>query len=162
MDEDSNRNQVETLKQEFELFWSSVKGQRKVVKKVEVGSELKSMFEANRRVSGSDLKDQVFEEEVLEEIKGKNGSLSPEHLRSIVQVLSRARNDINRKLESIHKEIETNSHKLDSLRLVGSGSMDTIRKLTELNEIGLELSKELSTIDDKLKVVRRPLLLNQP
>lgn len=73
----------------------------------------------------------------------------PELLKS----LSSQRNQINKKLESIKREIELSTAKVESLRLVGSDFSEIEEGIQELSNEGFRLSEDLSRLDEKLKQV---------
>jgi hypothetical protein len=82
---------------------------------------------------------------------GKLEVLNADQLHDITKALSQDRKRIHQKLESLHKELELNSVKLESLRLVGSEAEGTLKRITELNDIGQYLSEQLHKLDEKMK-----------
>lgn len=86
---------------------------------------------------------------------GRVQVLSLEQIRDITKALSKTRRLVNQKIETLTKEIELNSAKLDSLRLVGSSDEETVKRISELSDEGQALSQELARIDERLKLVRQ-------
>lgn len=119
---------VEGLKTEWNLFWETILGE------VEAGDEQES--------------EDAF-------ITGKLEQLSLEQVKSITKALSLDRKKLHQKLESLNKELESSSTRLESLALVSGNPEDSQSKISELNELGLKLSEELNKINDRLKLARR-------
>jgi hypothetical protein len=92
--------------------------------------------------------------EIEEELSGDIESLNPEKLKVLTKNLSSSRKNLNRKLEAITKEIESNSARLETLKLVGADHDETLRYIEELNEIGQGISQKLHGIDEVLKQCR--------
>lgn len=88
-------------------------------------------------------------------ITGKLETLSLDQLRELTRVLSQDRKKLNQKLESISKEIDLNSAKLESLRLVGGDTEETVERLNTLSDLGQKVSQELTLLDNKLKHTRK-------
>lgn len=88
-------------------------------------------------------------------ITGKLSMLSLEQIRDLTRVLSQDRKKLNQKLESLSKELDLNSAKLESMRLVGGDTEETIHKVNTLSDLGQKLSQELSVLDKKLKTTRQ-------
>jgi|GEM_PF-2148366 len=91
---------------------------------------------------------------IEEELNGHVDSLTPEKLKVLTKNLSSSRKNLNRKLEAITKEIDSNSARLETLKLVGADQDETLRYIEELNEIGQGLSQKLHEIDEILKQCR--------
>lgn len=85
---------------------------------------------------------------------GRIQVLSQEQIRDISQALSKSRRLVNQKIEALNKEIELNSAKLESLRLVGGSEEETLKRIHELSDQGQALSQELAKIDERLKLIR--------
>jgi hypothetical protein len=85
---------------------------------------------------------------------GKLEVLNADQLHEITKALSQDRKRINQKLESLNKELELNSAKLEGLRLVGGAYDDTIKRISELNDIGQILSEQLHKLDEKIRWTR--------
>ena len=81
-------------------------------------------------------------------------ALTREQISKLIKDLSSQRKVLHKQIESVNKEIELNSIKLESLRLVGSEPEDTIVRLNQLSDQGQELSSELHKLNQKLKWVR--------
>lgn len=75
-------------------------------------------------------------------------------IKALTKTLSDERKKINRHLESIKKEIDLNTAKLDSLKLVGADTADTTQRIVELNDLGEQLSAQLSKLDQRLNIAR--------
>ena len=80
--------------------------------------------------------------------------MSLDQAREIAKALSEDRKKINQKLESLSKEIELNSAKLEGLRLVGGSEDDTIKRIDELNDLGQMMAVSLAKLDLKLRSLR--------
>lgn len=98
-------------------------------------------------IAGEGQEDDAFE-------TGKLEVLSLDQLHEITKALSQDRKRLNQKLESLHKELELNSAKLESIRLVGGQDEDTLNRITELSDIGQVLSEQLNKLDEKIKWTR--------
>jgi len=81
-------------------------------------------------------------------------NLTLDDLRAMSRELSQDRLRLHRRLESLHKEIELNTAKLDSLRLVGADNEETVRRINELSEQGQRTSQELADLDHKIRMAR--------
>lgn len=88
-------------------------------------------------------------------IQNKLESLSLEQIKKITKSLSSDRKLLNQQLESVKKEIDLNSAKLETLILVGADSEDTMARIVALNDLGQGLSEQLEKLDHKLKLTRR-------
>jgi hypothetical protein len=80
--------------------------------------------------------------------------MSLEQARDIAKALSNDRKLINQKLESLTKEIDLNSAKLEGLRLVGASVEDTLQRIEELNDLGQTMATSLAKVDDKIRKLR--------
>lgn len=85
---------------------------------------------------------------------GKLEVLDKNQIKEITKALLEDRKRINQKLESLSKEIDLNSAKLESLRLVGGEAEVTLSRIHELNDLGQTMSDALSKLDSKLREVR--------
>ena len=81
-------------------------------------------------------------------------ALTREQIAKLIKDLSSQRKQLHKQIESVNKEIELNSVKLESLKLVGSEPEDTITRINQLSDKGQELSSELQKLNQKLKWVR--------
>ncbi len=81
-------------------------------------------------------------------------ALTRDQLLKLIKDLSAQRKHLHKQIESVNKEIEENTEKLESLELVGSSQEDTISRLNQLGDLGQALSSELNTLNQKLKWVR--------
>lgn len=124
----NQKSLVQSLKTEWALFWESIAGENETADK---GQLLENAFET-----------------------GKLQPMSLDDVRSLTRALSQDRRKLNRRLESLKKEIDLNTAKLESLRLVGGEDDETFRKISELNDQGQSLSNELSKLDSQLRLAR--------
>ncbi|MGZ3768210.1 MAG: hypothetical protein ACXVCP_05935 [Bdellovibrio sp.] len=85
---------------------------------------------------------------------GKLEVLSLEKIREITRLLLEDRKKINQKIESITKEIDLNSSKLESLRLVGAEDKETLNRINELHDLGQNMSLALEKLDVKIREIR--------
>lgn len=85
---------------------------------------------------------------------GKLETLSLDQIRELTKLMSGDRKRLNQRLESINKEIDLNTAKLDSLRLVGGDVQETVERLNQLSDLGQNMSVELAKLNDKLKMAR--------
>jgi len=85
---------------------------------------------------------------------GKLEVLDLNQLHEITRALSQDRKRLNQKLESLNKELELNSAKLETIRLVGGKDDETLRRINELSDIGQVLSDQLNKLDEKIKWTR--------
>lgn len=81
-------------------------------------------------------------------------TLNLSQIKDMTRSLSQGRKQLNQKIESLNKEIELNSAKLESLRLVGASDEETLLRINELTDHGQKLSLELMRLDQKLKLAR--------
>lgn len=76
-------------------------------------------------------------------------------IKALTKTLSDERKKLNRRLESIQKEIDLNSAKLDSLKVVGADPQETVGRLAELTDIGQQVTEQLSKLDHRLDWARK-------
>lgn len=81
-------------------------------------------------------------------------SLSKEEVKAATKSLLNDRKKINQKFESLSKEIDLNTAKLESLKLVGADEEATLRRINELNDLGQNMSDAMTRIDRKLREMR--------
>ncbi|GIL17563.1 MAG: hypothetical protein BroJett040_13140 [Oligoflexia bacterium] len=86
---------------------------------------------------------------------GKLESLTLDQIKAITKALSTDKKKINQQLEKISQEIEENTEKLNSLRLVGGAQEETIESLHELTDVGQKMSGQIAKIDARLKAARQ-------
>lgn len=127
MEDDSRNSIVKSLKNEWSLFWGSLAGDE----------------DESETGKGVD----PFE-------SGRLSILSLEDVKNLTRELSMGRKTVNQRLESLSKEIELNSAKLESLRLVGGSDEETIQKINELTDQGQKLAQELEELDSRLRSAR--------
>ena len=99
-----------------------------------------------------------------EEETSKNEHLDFEHdeeaaldidkIRQVTRVLLEDRRRLNQRMESLTKEIDLNSAKLESLRLVGAEDDTTLSRIHELHDLGQGISTAMSKLDVKLREIR--------
>ena len=92
------------------------------------------------------------QEELLDD--GKLEVMTLDQIREITRNLTEDRKKMNQKLESLSKEIELNSAKLEGLRLVGGAEDETLKRIHELNDLGQNMAEALAVLDKKLRDVR--------
>ncbi|MNK91807.1 hypothetical protein D3C87_1119220 [compost metagenome] len=80
--------------------------------------------------------------------------MSLEQARDIAKSLSNDRKLINQKLESLTKEIDLNTAKLEGLRLVGASLEETLKRIEELNDLGQTMATSLEKVDEKIRKLR--------
>lgn len=121
---------VDGLKTEWALFWDTILGDEET--------------------------ENAGEEPVVKDpfINGKLESLSLEQIKAITRALSSDRKKLNQRMESLHKELELNSVKLDSLKLVGGDFEDPLQRINELSDQGQKLSEQLAEISERLRLAR--------
>lgn len=127
LENQENLTEGNPFKIEWSLFWEGILGDHSEVEVAEV--EKKKPQESVR-------------------------VLTRENIQTLIKELSNQRKQLHKQIEKVNKEIELNSTKLESLRLVGSEPEDTINRINELSDKGQELSLELEKLDQKLKWVR--------
>lgn len=80
--------------------------------------------------------------------------LDLEQIRQLTKALAEDRKKLNQKLESLSKEIDLNSAKLESLRLMGGEEQEVLRRIHELNDLGQGLTHALTKLDQRLREIR--------
>jgi hypothetical protein len=129
MGDDSRKSIVQALKNEWSLFLEAFQ-------KEDQPSDGKS------RISDS------FEASKLE-LLGLN------EVRELMRALTDDRKKLNQKLESINKEIDLNTAKLESLRLVGAEDSEILKRIHELNDLGQSVANALGKVDRRLRAIRQ-------
>jgi len=123
MDDDREKSSfLDSIKLEWSLFWASLSEENE--KKDEKEAQAVDDFEAE---------------------------FAPENLERVLRSLSEQRNDLNKKLETLKKEIELGQVKLESLKLVGSDTTHLEENLQAMTEQGFHFSTALVKLDEKLK-----------
>lgn len=122
---------VDGLKTEWALFWDTILGDEEAGNLVGDGSTIKDPF-----------------------INGKLEVLSLEQIKAITRALSSDRKKLNQKLESLNKELELNTAKLESLKLVGGDFEEPLQRINELSDQGQKFSEQLNEINERLKIAR--------
>ncbi|HWU42371.1 MAG TPA: hypothetical protein VN132_03000 [Bdellovibrio sp.] len=125
MGDDSSRSIVKSLKKEWALFLEAFQGDEE--------SDLKS--------------EETFENSKVE-------VMSIDKIRKITKVLTEDRKKLNQKFETLSKELELNSAKLESLRLVGGDEEETLHRINELNDLGQSMTDAMAKLDKRLRAVR--------
>lgn len=125
MGDDSSRSIVKTLKNEWSLFWDAFQGEDKEAENSENKIE-----------------------------NGKLEVLSLDQIREMTKALVEDRKKLNQKLELVAKEIDLNSAKLESLRLVGAEEEETLKRIHDLHDLGQNMATALSNLDKKLRDIR--------
>ena len=120
---------VDGLKTEWALFWETIVGDI-------TGEE----------ESETDSKDPF--------VNGKLETLSLEQIKAITRALSSDRKKVNQRLESLSKELELNTAKLESMKLVGGDTVEPLQRINTLSDQGQGLSEQLIKINERLKLAR--------
>ncbi len=81
-------------------------------------------------------------------------ALTKEKLKELSRELSSQRKQLHKQIETLNKELEMNSAKLESLKLVGGETDDTMARINELSDKGQDLSLQLQKLNQKLQIVR--------
>lgn len=76
-------------------------------------------------------------------------------IKALTKTLSEERKKLNRRLESIQKEIDLNTAKLESLKMVGASPEETVERISELTDAGQLVVDQLSKVDSRLDWARR-------
>lgn len=118
---------VDSFKNEWSLFWEGL-----------TGSEV-------------EIRSHQDEEFALMKIQ----PMTMKQIKDITKGLSEEKMKLNQKLESIHREIELNTAKLQSVQLMGGNSDDTLLRINELTDQGQQLTSELEKLDSRLNLVRK-------
>jgi hypothetical protein len=82
------------------------------------------------------------------------GMMSRETVRQLTKKLTEDRKKLNQQLEFLTKELEVSSAKLECLFLVGADATNTLKRIEELNDLGLSLTESLAKIEHNLGEVR--------
>jgi hypothetical protein len=127
MGDDSSRSIVKSLKNEWSLFLEAFQGEDELIQ---------------------NPPDQGL-------ANGKLEVLSLDQIRELAKALSADRKKLNQKMESLSKEIDLNSAKLESIRLVGGEDESVLKRINELNDAGESVAKALEILDKQLRAVRR-------
>jgi chromosome segregation ATPase len=122
---------VEGLKTEWNLFWETI-----------LGDEPDNEASAEKEQTKDPF------------VTGKLETLNLDQIKAITKALSSDRRKLNQRMETLNREIEENSQRLESLKLVGSASDETVQKINELNDLGQALSEQLNRINERLKIAR--------
>jgi hypothetical protein len=125
-----SNNLITNLKNEWALFWQSF-----------------SEDSIDSKTLPRDIVQDLDFEETMEES-------SEEEISDLKKSLSKNRQEIHKKLEHINKQIDLQTEKLESLRLVGGDASDTLDLIHELNDKGQALSLALEKIDQQMKWMR--------
>ncbi|MFV8248839.1 hypothetical protein ACES2I_16755 [Bdellovibrio bacteriovorus] len=126
MGDDSSRSIVKSLKNEWSLFLEAFQG--------EDADETKPSQDAFAT--------------------GQLEVLDLEQIREMTKALVEDRKKLNQKLESLSKEIDLNSAKLESLRLVGGEEDETMSRINELHDLGQSMAQALQKLDKQLRNIR--------
>jgi len=122
---------VEGLKTEWNLFWETILGEEHDEAAAAEKEQTKDPF-----------------------VTGKLETLTLDQIKAITKALSSDRRKLNQRMETLNREIEENSQRLESLKLVGGEPEDTVQKINELNDLGQTLSEQLNRINERLKIAR--------
>lgn len=126
MGDDSSRSLVKALKNEWSLLWEAINGED----------------------SGPKAPEDEFEK------LNPPSVMSLGQVRELTKKLVEDRKQLNQKLELVSKEIDLNSAKLESLRLVGAEGEETLQRIHELHDLGQSMATALANLDKKLREIR--------
>lgn len=118
---------LEGLKTEWNLFWETILGD-------------------DENTETPEIKDPF--------VTGRLEVLTWDQIKAITKALSSDRKVLNQRLEAINKEIEENTAKLESMKLVGGDTEEASLKINELSDLGQSLSEQLDRINNRLKIAR--------
>jgi chromosome segregation ATPase len=121
---------VEGLKTEWNLFWETILGE-----------------ESDEEAAAKEQTKDPF-------VTGKLETLTLDQIKAITKALSSDRRKLNQRMETLKHQIEENSQRLESLKLVGAEPEETVQKINELNDMGQTLSEQLNRINERLKIAR--------
>jgi hypothetical protein len=124
-DGSSSRGIVNALKNEWALLWEAFSDKEEI----------------------TDNSDDAFS-------TGKLEVLTAAQVREITKSLSEGRKKLNQKLETLNREIDLNTAKLESLDLVGGDKEATLKRINELSDIGQSVTDALLKLDNKLRQAR--------
>ena len=116
---------LENIKMEWSLFWAGIAGEDETPAPGE--SKFEDPFET-----------------------GKLHILTIEQVKQITRALSQDRKKINQKIEQINREIDLNTERLDSIKLVSGDSTEIIGEINKLNDIGMKLGLQLEKVSHQL------------
>ena len=119
---------VDGLKTEWALFWETILGDDETA---ETDTDSKDPF-----------------------VNGKLETLSLDQIKAITRALSSDRKKVNQRLESLSKELEMNTAKLESMKLVGGDTEEPMQRINLLSDQGQGLSEQLIKINERLKLAR--------
>lgn len=130
MGDDSSRSIVKSLRNEWSLFLEAFQG------------------EENETDNKSEMKSQdPF-------VSGQLEVLDLDQVREMTKALVEDRKKLNQKLESLSKELDLNSAKLESLRLVGGEENEVMNRIHELHDLGQSMATAMQKLDKKLRAIR--------
>lgn len=129
MGDDSRKSIVQALKNEWSLFLEA--------------------FQKEDQPSDGKLKiSDSFE-------AGKLELLGLNEVRELMRALTEDRKKLNQKLESLNKEIDLNTAKLESMRLAGAEDAEILKRIHELNDLGQSVANALGKVDRRLRAIRQ-------
>lgn len=80
--------------------------------------------------------------------------LSRDQIKALGKALSLDRKRINQRIEKLNRELELNTLKLQSAKLVGSDFEKLEHNINELSDLGVALSLQLQNLDERLRIIR--------
>ncbi len=83
-------------------------------------------------------------------------------IKALTKTLSEERKKLNRRLETIQKEIEVYTAKLETLKMVGASPEETVELISELTDAGQLVVDQLSKLDHRLDWARKQQLQVSP
>ncbi len=139
MGDDSSRSIVKSLKKEWSLFLEAFQG--------EEDSESEKSEKSDKSAKSSAKSKDAFDFANVE-------VMDLDKVREITKGLTEDRKKLNQKLETLSKELDLNSAKLESLRLVGGNEDETFQRIQELNNLGQAMAEAMAKLDKKLRDAR--------
>ena len=124
MGDDSSRSIIKSLRNEWSLFLEAFHGEDETTKNEQLNLE------------------------------NENAHLDIDQIRQVTKLLLEDRKRLNQRMESLTKEIDLNSAKLESLRLVGASDEETMSRIHELHDLGQGIATAMTKLDKKLREIR--------
>ncbi len=81
-------------------------------------------------------------------------ALSLDQIKQLIKMLSEDRKKLNQHIETINREIDLNTDRLESLSLVGGNSAPIIEEINQLSDLGMKLSLQIEELNKKLSEFR--------
>jgi chromosome segregation ATPase len=124
----SSKKAISELKAEWNLFWDG-------------------LFQE----SNLEIEENTKKEKDLARIE----ALTLDEIKEISKELSKERKKLHQQMEHLNKEIELSTAKIESLNLVGGNTSETSARLSELNDQGEELARQMSQVNKRIEWARQ-------